>query len=103
MFHTAIEWAQSIAGVEEELAGGDTPLHYAALEGHVPVTKVLVQRGANVTAEAADRLWPIHWALRQGHVDVAKELAMHSNHTWATDAWLGTQSVRWTVRGRYLS
>ena len=64
-------------------AGGDpnmrnksdgTPLHYAAMEGHVEVAKVLLDRGADPNARDFLSYTPLHYASAYGHVDVVKLL-----------------------------
>lgn len=52
-----------------------TPLHQAALAGHLPVVKLLVERGARLDIE--DKLWqgtPLGWAEHGGKADVAAYL-----------------------------
>lgn len=53
-----------------------TPLHQAALAGHLPVVRVLVERGARLNIE--DGLWkatPLGWARHSGQGEVAAYLA----------------------------
>ena len=51
-----------------------TPLHLTSMEGHVDVAWMLVERGADVSAQAKDGRTPLHWALSNGHVDVVRML-----------------------------
>ena len=55
--------------------GGKTPLHGAAMHGHVEVLRTLLERGAEVNAR--DRFsgaTPLHAAASQGHADVITAL-----------------------------
>ncbi len=54
-----------------------TPLHHAALAGHLAVVRLLVERGARLDLE--DRLWrstPLGWARHAGQEAVAAYLAL---------------------------
>lgn len=53
-----------------------TPLHHAASGGHLPVVRLLVERGARL--DVTDALWqatPLGWAQHSGQTDVAEYLA----------------------------
>ena len=77
---TAVEsWLKSGAeagGISEK---GDTPLHWAAIGGHVAVIRALLTAGADIAAEGPwhqnyDFGQPLHWATRGGSTDAVKEL-----------------------------
>ena len=51
-----------------------TPLHNAAVYGHVDFAKVLIQNGADVSAVSKDNMTALHKAAKKRHVDVAKVL-----------------------------
>ncbi len=51
-----------------------TPLHYAAMEGHVEVAKALLDRGADPNARDFLGFTPLHYASVYGHVEVVKLL-----------------------------
>ena len=54
-----------------------TPLHQAALAGHVDVVRLFVERGARL--DVRDRLWdgtPLAWARHAGRDDVVRLLAV---------------------------
>ena len=51
-----------------------TPLHLASANGHVDLARMLVDRGANVSAQKEDGWTALHLASRYGHVDLARML-----------------------------
>ena len=54
-------------------------LHFAALQGFVDVSRVLIQNGAVV--DARHKWAPIHFAVYEGHVDVVNLLIRHGART----------------------
>ena len=79
-FHTVVislavehpQYVHSPCGDEEA-----TPLHLASGEGHLAVARVLIEQGANVTAQSKSGLTPLHYAAHNGHVEVARFLIKH--------------------------
>jgi ankyrin repeat protein len=69
------------ANTDAKTNEGDTPLHFAILNGHLPVVKALVSSGANILATANQESLPIHLAVSRGHSAVAKYLLQHSYAT----------------------
>ena len=68
----AIEHPQHVysrCGDDEE-----TPLHLASRNGYLEVARVLVERGADVTAQDKDGSTPLHVASRWDHLDLARLL-----------------------------
>ena len=51
-----------------------TPLHLAALEGHLDVVMLLIQQGANINSLNTSNETPLHYASRQGHLDIIEYL-----------------------------
>ena len=51
-----------------------TPLHLAAWSGHAAMVALLIERGADVHAEAIDGIRAIHFAAQNGHESAVKEL-----------------------------
>jgi len=51
-----------------------TPLHLTSRKGHVGLVQMLVEYGADVSAQDNDGWTPLHWALCEGHVNVARML-----------------------------
>eukprot|EP00968_Pinguiococcus_pyrenoidosus_P020458 scaffold2395_cov134-Pinguiococcus_pyrenoidosus.AAC.1 len=69
------------AHAEAATATQRTPLHLAAANGHMEVTKLLLEKRAlllekraNPEAMMAQQLTPLHLAAANGHTDVAKLL-----------------------------
>mmetsp|Transcript_30139 Transcript_30139/g.96965 ORF Transcript_30139/g.96965 Transcript_30139/m.96965 type:complete len:204 (+) Transcript_30139:1056-1667(+) len=59
------------------------PLHYAALNGHLEIVKILIEKGVNVSARDDWDRTPLHWAAYNGHVEVAKELIANGANVMA--------------------
>jgi hypothetical protein len=53
---------------------GWTPLHEAAVAGHVEVARLLINRGAKVDSGAIGNSTPLYWAAAMGQLAVAKLL-----------------------------
>jgi ankyrin repeat protein len=62
------------ANIEAKDIHGDTPLHYAALNGEVAVVKALLSGGANILAANNNGHFPIHKAVSAGKSAVSKYL-----------------------------
>ncbi|MDQ7825151.1 MAG: ankyrin repeat domain-containing protein [Candidatus Eremiobacteraeota bacterium] len=53
---------------------GRTLLHIAAVQGHTPVVKLLVERGADLNVKTADGKTPLKIALESGKTELAEYL-----------------------------
>ncbi len=60
--------------------GGRTPLHLAALQGHMQLVKLLEAARADINAKDEHGMTPLHKAAVQGHTDTAAELLAHNAH-----------------------
>ncbi|KAL5331401.1 hypothetical protein ACEPPN_000931 [Leptodophora sp. 'Broadleaf-Isolate-01'] len=66
---------------------GRTPLHWAAMNGHIEVVKQLLEKGANVAVANSSGGWtPLHQATWNGHVEVVKQLLEKGANTTVTDS-----------------
>ena len=74
----------------QSLDDASTPLHLTSRQGHVEVARMLVGRGANMSAQDEDGRTPLHWACREGHVDMARMLVERGADVLAQD------KDRWT-------
>jgi hypothetical protein len=55
--------------VKSDMSGA-TPLHYAALKGHIEIARLLLHNGAEVNAKGDYGSTPLYWAAIHGHVDI---------------------------------
>ena len=64
----------SQADLENKSRKGATPLLIAAAEGHVDVFRLLLQRGASISATTEDGYTCLHQAAKGGEVDIVKDI-----------------------------
>ena len=65
--------------------GFSTPLHVAASEGLVEVSRIFIQQNVNQNAPNCDGQTPLHQASRGGHINVARLLLEHGVNVNAQD------------------
>ncbi|AGO11546.1 AaceriADL244Wp [[Ashbya] aceris (nom. inval.)] len=65
--------------VNDQDNAGNSPLHEAALNGHLEVVKLLIRHGANVNIQSYEMFkdTPLIDASANGHLDVVRELLQH--------------------------
>jgi ankyrin repeat protein len=56
--------------VEAASTIGRTPLHLAAIRGHIAIVRSLVMKGSNKNAKDLDENTPLHYASEFGHFEV---------------------------------
>lgn len=68
---------------------GDAPLHYACMEGHESIVKMLLQNNANVNHLNKKGWTPLMFACKHGYRDIVKFLLEHgADATWySNDRW----------------
>ena len=68
----AIEHAQDVSS--QSIDDGSSPLHLSSRRGHIDTVRMLIERGADVSAQNKYGSTALHWALMNGHVDLARML-----------------------------
>lgn len=58
---------------------GWTPLHIVVFSGNLPLTKLLLDYGANTEAKSFDNLTPLEVAEKFGQIECAKALSAHKS------------------------
>ncbi|XP_069594215.1 CARD- and ANK-domain containing inflammasome adapter protein-like [Ranitomeya imitator] len=66
-------------------SSGETLLHVAASNGHVPVIEFLLSKGAKVDAKDKKRRTPLHRAAENGHVEAARVLLRAGANIYSLD------------------
>lgn len=56
--------------------GGDTPLIFAARKGHVDLARLLLQKGADISAKDNAENDALFYAEKNGHVEIAEMLRL---------------------------
>lgn len=67
-------------------SSGETLLHVAASNGHVPVIEYLISKGAKVDAKDGKRRTPLHRAAEKGHEEAVKVLLRAGANIYSQDA-----------------
>ncbi|XP_072277282.1 CARD- and ANK-domain containing inflammasome adapter protein-like [Pyxicephalus adspersus] len=67
-------------------SSGETLLHVAASNGHVPVIEYLISKGAKVDAKDKKRRTPLHRAAGNGHEEAVKVLLRAGANIYSQDA-----------------
>ena len=81
-----VEALRSGADVSAETADGWTALHFAAAQGRADVARVLLDAGANVSADTTSvRRTPLHWAARNGRTETVHLLLRRGAQTASRD------------------
>jgi len=75
-------------GFRDPRAGGMTPLHYAAREGHTDVAAALLAAGAHINQPESNGVQPLLIAILNDHADTARYLIEHGAAVNADD-WYG--------------
>ena len=79
--------------------GEETPLHLTSQTGHVDLTRLLIEHGADMAAQDKDGTTPLHWASERDHMDVARLLVEHGADAAAQDKYGTTPLHRASERG----
>lgn len=79
-----------------------TPLHFAALNGHVKVVELLIRNGADVNAKDDSGLTPLHLASGGGYEEIVKLLFTSRAHINAKDS-KDVAPLHFAAEGGYLN
>ena len=69
-----LDCSNSFAHVNKQDCNGLTPLHQAALRGREPITRLLIENGANTTLKDKDGCTALQMAVQNGHLGVIRIL-----------------------------
>ena len=90
--------------MKKEAVDCKTPLHLAAVNGHLDVVQYLVEQGANKEATDDCNKTPLFVAAKGGHLEVVQYLVEQGVNKDATDADTRTRCWRiWSLGGREVS
>lgn len=74
----------------------ETPLHVASRRGHVKLTRVLLEHGADTEARNRVKESPLLLASRKGHVELIRDLLKHNANT-ETRGFSGYNALGWAI------
>jgi hypothetical protein len=80
---------------------GETPLHDAALNGHIEIARLLLQNGVDVNAKNHANWTPLHYAALRGHVDILHRLVENGVDLEAQDDY-GSRALHFAARFGHL-
>jgi hypothetical protein len=75
---------------------GHTPLHYATNNGHIEITRLLLENGAEVNAKSNSGCTPLHWAAIIGHVDIL-HLLVENGANLEAQSKSGWRALHWAA------
>ena len=91
-----VEWR--LGGKED----GWTCLMTAACNGHLDICRLLIDKGAEVTANDRSGDTPLHYAAILGHVEIVRLLCNHGADAEARDD-SGERPVHWAANNGHIS
>jgi hypothetical protein len=97
-------WKSTLALLERSLDvnskdyAGQTPLSWAAKNGHEVVVMLLLDKNANIESKDSLGQTPLSWAARNGHEAVVKLLLDKNANIESKDDWYGQTPLSWAAR-----
>ena len=82
---------------------GQTPLYWAAQNGHTEIVKILVSLTNNPNAPDKDGDSPSYWAAKKGHTEIVKILAPLTNNPNAPSKYGDATPICWAELLQLLS
>lgn len=73
--HARMSAGRGVSALNDRDWEGETALHIATREGHLPIVRLLVESGADIRLATHGGLRPLHIAAMFGHVDIVHYLA----------------------------
>jgi len=67
--------------VNQQSHNKNTALSWAAGRGYQYITRLLIEKGANITLADRESRTPLHWAACNGHLDTVMLILLQSNQT----------------------
>ncbi|OWZ01016.1 hypothetical protein PHMEG_00027674 [Phytophthora megakarya] len=77
----------------EDVVNLNSPLHYAAYQGHTSICRTLIKYGANINGTNKTGCTPVFFASQQGHVDVVNLLLENGAELRVTESEHGLTPV----------
>lgn len=97
----AVKWLLAHGAPLDRLGNEWGALHYAAFNGHEPVARELITRGANINARTPNRSTPLMLAAREGRDNLARLLLEAGADTKAQSDW-GDSALTMAMRYDHL-
>lgn len=73
----ANEWLTHTVDVNIATTDGTTPLHVSCFKGHQKISRLLIEKGANVNCNQNQGGVPLHYACHNGDIKTVKLLVQH--------------------------
>jgi len=86
----------------EGVVYGQTCPHTAAMNGHLAICRLLLDKGAQLEAKDSVGWTPLHWAASQGHIEIVRLLCDRGADVEARDIG-GRRPLHWAAYHGHIS